>query len=192
MPEPENPEKMPETRAKTAKIDAVRQFVQMMKDNELTALDFIDGSTQIRLRRRPPEASLSGGAYPAAGGFGSPTLVYPPGAYPAAPPPTPATPTQPPTSTLPALPQPAGLVIESPMVGTYYSSSAPDAPNFVSVGSAVRSDSTVCIIEAMKVFTDIPAGSVIPAGSSGTITEILVKNGQSVEFGQPLFRVKIG
>ena len=72
------------------------------------------------------------------------------------------------------------------MVGTYYASSAPDAPPFVSVGSVVRPDTTVCIIEAMKVFTDIPAGV------SGTITEILVKNGQSVEFGQPLFRVDPG
>ena len=69
------------------------------------------------------------------------------------------------------------------MVGTYYASSAPDAPPFVTVGAVVRPDSTVCVIEAMKVFTDIPAGV------AGTITEVLVKNGQSVEFGQPLFRV---
>ena len=69
------------------------------------------------------------------------------------------------------------------MVGTYYASSSPDVAPFVSVGSVVREDSTVCVIEAMKVFTDIPAGV------SGTIAEILVKNGQSVEFGQALFRV---
>jgi acetyl-CoA carboxylase biotin carboxyl carrier protein len=69
------------------------------------------------------------------------------------------------------------------MVGTYYASSSPEAPAFVSVGSTVRPDSTVCIIEAMKVFTEIPAGV------SGAITDILVKSGQSVEFGQPLFRV---
>ncbi|MBI1831866.1 MAG: biotin/lipoyl-binding protein, partial [Planctomycetes bacterium] len=73
--------------------------------------------------------------------------------------------------------------IESPMVGTFYSSSAPDAPPFVTAGSTVRPDSTVCVIEAMKVFTDIPAGL------AGTITEILVKNGQPVEYGQPLFRL---
>ncbi len=70
------------------------------------------------------------------------------------------------------------------MVGTYYASPAPDSPAFVSVGSNVRADQTVCVIEAMKVFTDIPAGF------AGTITEVLVKNGQPVEFGQPLFRVK--
>jgi acetyl-CoA carboxylase biotin carboxyl carrier protein len=75
-------------------------------------------------------------------------------------------------------------VIESPMVGTFYSSPAPDAPPFVSVGSAVRPETTVCVIEAMKVFTDIPAGL------SGVVTEVLVKNGQPVEFGQALFRVR--
>ena len=77
---------------------------------------------------------------------------------------------------------PKTIVIESPMVGTYFSSSAPDAPPFVSVGSVVHAETIVCIIEAMKVFTDIPAGV------SGTIAAILVKNGQPVEFGQPLFR----
>ena len=78
---------------------------------------------------------------------------------------------------------PKTIVIESPMVGTYFSSSAPDAPPFVSVGSVVHAETIVCIIEAMKVFTDIPAGV------SGTIAAILVKNGQPVEFGQPLFRL---
>jgi acetyl-CoA carboxylase biotin carboxyl carrier protein len=69
------------------------------------------------------------------------------------------------------------------MVGTYYTSRAPDAPPLVTVGSVVHSGTIVCIIEAMKVFTDIPAGV------SGTIVEVLAKNGQAVEFGQPLFRV---
>ena len=78
---------------------------------------------------------------------------------------------------------PPTIVIRSPMVGTYYASSAPDAPPFVAIGSAIQPDTTVCIIEAMKVFTDIPAGV------SGTISEILVKNGQPVEFDQPMFRV---
>ena len=79
--------------------------------------------------------------------------------------------------------QPRSVSIESPMVGTYYASNAPDAPPFVSPGSIVQPNTIVCIIEAMKVFTDIPAGV------SGTIAEVLVKNGQAVEYGQPLFRV---
>jgi acetyl-CoA carboxylase biotin carboxyl carrier protein len=69
------------------------------------------------------------------------------------------------------------------MVGTFYTSNAPDAPPFVSTGSVVHPDTIVCIIEAMKVFTDIPAEV------SGTVVEVLAKNGQAVEYGQPLFRV---
>ena len=149
-------------------VRAIRQLVRLMKRYDLTAIDFIEGPTQIRLRRRGPEAPRP-----------SPTAG--PGAYAAARPPPAAAARPRPRPPPPAAP--SGLVIESPMVGTFYSSSSPDAPPFVSVGSAVRPDTTVCIIEAMKVFTDIPAGV------AGTITEVLVKSGQPVEFGQPLFRV---
>ena len=194
MPEPEKTDNAPETRGKVAKIDAVRQFVQMMKDNELTALDFIDGSTKIRLRRQAPGTGPTGNSYPPLGGVGSPTLVHQPGVYPSGQPSAPAESPNP-SSVAPSAPVapavPVGVVIESPMVGTFYSSSSPDAPDFVSVGATVRAETTVCIIEAMKVFTDIPAGSIIPAGGSATVTEILVKNGQPVEYGQPLFRVKL-
>jgi acetyl-CoA carboxylase biotin carboxyl carrier protein len=75
------------------------------------------------------------------------------------------------------------VYIRSPMVGTFYTSSSPDSPTLVNVGSTIRKESTVCIIEAMKVFTEIPAGM------AGTITEVVVKNGQAVEYGQPLFRI---
>ncbi|MEJ7640305.1 MAG: acetyl-CoA carboxylase biotin carboxyl carrier protein [Singulisphaera sp.] len=150
-------------------VQTIRHLGRLMKKFDLTAIDFNDGTTQIRMRRRGGEAV----SVP-----GTPASV--PGTLPAsiASPPTSPAPALPPTT--PASP---GVVIESPMVGTYYASSSPDVPPFVSVGSVVHEDSTVCVIEAMKVFTDIPAGV------SGTIAEILVKNGQSVEFGQALFRV---
>ena len=70
------------------------------------------------------------------------------------------------------------------MVGTFYESPAPDANPYVTVGSTVRPDTTVCLIEAMKVFTEINSGV------TGTIVEVLAKNGQAVEFDQPLFRVE--
>jgi acetyl-CoA carboxylase biotin carboxyl carrier protein len=148
-------------------VRTIRHLVRLMKQYDLTAIDFIEGETQIRLRRRGTETAA---APPPAG-----TAAV--GATAASP-----LPRVEPAPQLPAA-APAGIVIESPMVGTYYASSAPDAPAFVSVGSTIRPDTTVCVIEAMKVFTDIPAGV------SGTITEVLVKNGQSVEFGQPMFRV---
>lgn len=74
--------------------------------------------------------------------------------------------------------------IQSPMVGTFYASSSPDAPAFVQVGDKVNEDGIVCIVEAMKLFNEIEAEV------SGEIVEILVKDGQLVEYGQPLFLVK--
>jgi acetyl-CoA carboxylase biotin carboxyl carrier protein len=152
-------------------LKKVKYLVRLMKHYDLTDLDITDGAARIHLQRRGPEASAF---HPPAG----PPVAYP--QQPAAP-----AATAPAAAPAPAT-EPAGpktIVIESPMVGTYYSSSAPDAPPFVSVGSVVQPSTTLCIIEAMKVFTDIPAGV------SGTIAEILVKSGQPVEFGQPMFRV---
>lgn len=74
--------------------------------------------------------------------------------------------------------------ITSPMVGTYYKSSSPDSPAYVQVGDKVNADAVVCIVEAMKLFNEIEAEV------SGEIVEILVEDGQLVEYGQPLFLVK--
>jgi acetyl-CoA carboxylase biotin carboxyl carrier protein len=154
-------------------VERIHYLVRLMKRYDLTALDLNDGPVQIRLRRRSPHPAppdVSGRnqpAFPAPASHGS-SLTAPPAP-------------EPPVPTIPTAPK--TVVIESPMVGTYYASSAPDAPPFVSVGTVVQPDTVVCIIEAMKVFTDIPAGV------SGTIAEVLVKNGQAVEYSQPLFRV---
>ena len=76
---------------------------------------------------------------------------------------------------------PAGKVIKSPMVGTFYRASAPGSDPFVSVGTSVSEGQTMCVIEAMKLMNEIPADC------AGVVKEILVENGQPVEFGQPLF-----
>ena len=162
MPEPEKTEESP----KTPDVRAIQHLVKLMKKYDLTAIDLVEGPTQIRLRRQ-------GAGSPVVYAAQQPAIMQ-------------GVPAAMPIATAPAAAQPAapvGVMIESPMVGTYYSSSTPDAPAFVSVGMSVHPETTVCIIEAMKVFTDIPARV------AGTITEILVKNGQPVEFGQPLFRV---
>ncbi|QJE00586.1 acetyl-CoA carboxylase biotin carboxyl carrier protein [Massilia forsythiae] len=77
--------------------------------------------------------------------------------------------------------EPTGHVVKSPMVGTFYRSSAPGAPAFIEVGSTVKEGDTLCIIEAMKLLNEIDADI------AGTVTKVLVENGQPVEFGQPLF-----
>jgi len=74
--------------------------------------------------------------------------------------------------------------VTSPFVGTFYRSPSPEAPSFVEVGSVVRAGQTLCIVEAMKLMNEIEAEV------SGTIVEIFVQNGKSVEFGQKLFRIK--
>ena len=79
---------------------------------------------------------------------------------------------------------PAGETIDSPIVGTFYRSSAPGVDAFVKIGSKVEPDTTVCIIEAMKVMNEIKAEK------SGVIKEILAENGQPVEYGQPLFVIE--
>ncbi len=77
--------------------------------------------------------------------------------------------------------EPSGYVVKSPMVGTFYRSSAPGTPAFVEIGSTVKEGDTLCIIEAMKLLNEIDSDA------AGVVTQILVENGQPVEFGQPLF-----
>ncbi len=84
----------------------------------------------------------------------------------------------------PVAAEPAGHVVKSPMVGTFYRSSSPGAKAFVEVGSQVKEGETLCIIEAMKILNEIEADK------SGTVTKILSENGQAVEYGQPLFVIE--
>jgi acetyl-CoA carboxylase biotin carboxyl carrier protein len=79
---------------------------------------------------------------------------------------------------------PTGHLVKSPMVGTFYRSASPGAKPFIEVGAQVKEGDTVCIIEAMKILNEIEADK------AGTITQILVENGQAVEYGQPLFVIE--
>lgn len=90
-----------------------------------------------------------------------------------------------PTVTSPAI-DPSWVEVKSPMVGTFYRSPAPDEPPFVEVGDRIRVGQTLCIIEAMKLMNEIEAEI------SGEVMEILVPNTESVEFDQPLMRIKLG
>jgi acetyl-CoA carboxylase biotin carboxyl carrier protein len=132
----------------------------------------------------PPEAATPYPAAPAAASSGAPP-ASPATAQPApATPPAPAPPQASPEASTPAS-HAAGLVpIPSPMVGTFYVAPAPDAPPFVEIGAAVQDDTTVGLVEAMKVFTGVLAGT------RGVIAERLVENAQFVEYGQPLFLIQ--
>ncbi|WP_169977436.1 acetyl-CoA carboxylase biotin carboxyl carrier protein [Tautonia rosea] len=153
-------------------VRRIHRLVRMMHHYDLTSIDLVEGPTKIRLRRRTEQAVVP--------------LAQAP--VPVTPMPTPPAGSVPPavaaTAVPAAAPEVKGTLIESPMVGTFYQSGSPESPPFVAVGATVRPETTVCIIEAMKVFTEIPAGV------SGRIVEILVQDKQPVEYGQPLFRVE--
>jgi acetyl-CoA carboxylase biotin carboxyl carrier protein len=105
-------------------------------------------------------------------------------AHHAAPAPAPALADTPTAPAAPAAPAAEGAEITSPMVGTFYMKPAPDAPNFVEVGSVVSVGQTLCIIEAMKVMNEIKAER------AGTICAIVAQDGSPVQFGDVLFRIK--
>jgi acetyl-CoA carboxylase biotin carboxyl carrier protein len=153
-------------------LDKLRELVALMEAHGLTEIDLRRQDERWKLRRGPAEVMQ---LIPQ-GGFAAHAM--PPPAMPA---PTPAAA----TAAAPA-PDKDSVAIKSPTVGTYYESPSPGDPPFVTAGSKVAQDSVVCIIEAMKVFNQITADL------NGTITEVLVKNGDAVEFGQPLFRVRLG
>ena len=137
------------------KIEEIKTIVKLMSENDLTEFKIEAEDMHLCIRRGSQQ-----------------TAAMAPQAVMAAPAVVPAT---------PAAPVDAGKIIESPIVGTFYRSSAPGSDAFVKVGAKVDADTTVCIIEAMKVMNEIKAEK------SGVIKEILVENGQPVEFGQPLF-----
>jgi acetyl-CoA carboxylase biotin carboxyl carrier protein len=87
-------------------------------------------------------------------------------------------------ASVPAVAEVTGHIVKSPMVGTYYASSTPGGKPLMEVGSVVKEGEPVCIIEAMKIMNEIEADT------AGTITKVLVENGQAVEFGQPLFIIE--
>ncbi|MSR72400.1 MAG: acetyl-CoA carboxylase, biotin carboxyl carrier protein [Opitutia bacterium] len=154
-------------------LTKIKQVVDLMKKSDLSEFEIQDQEFKLRIKR-----DVGGRAAPVASAPAAPVAYAP----------APASAPGPATAPAPAavVADPNIKTINSPMVGTYYSTPSPENPAFVVVGSQVKVDSTVCIIEAMKVMNEIPSEI------AGTIVECLVANGTSVEFGQPLFRVKVG
>ena len=163
-------------------IRKLKELIRLMVENELTEVDLKDEKETVSLRREGSQAPMvQMSPAPAA------PLAAPAPAAPAAPPaPAPAAPA--PAAAPASEPSPADTSnleqITSPMVGTFYSAAKPESPAFANVGDTVTADTTVCIVEAMKIFNEIKAEQ------SGVIEKVLVSNGDSVEFGQALFLVR--
>lgn len=151
-------------------VDLLEQIVKLMSANDLNTVDLRDGGKRVILRR----GAVAG---PAVQYAMSPAPVMSAPASSAGAPSGPAA---------PAADDDAGLVpIKSEMVGTFYASPKPGAKAFVNIGSAVvKDESDVCILEAMKTF------NTMKSSVTGTIAKVLVQDGQSVQFDQPLFLVK--
>ncbi len=148
-------------------IDRIRKLIELMKEHELGEIDLRQDNQRIRLcGAGHGHPNLSGGMIMA------PAVAAPSVAMPTAT-----------TIPIPDSDGPHIAYIKSPMVGTYYSRANPNAKNFVEPGSIVQNDSVVCIIEAMKVFNEIPAEI------RGKVVQVLVKNEESVDFGKPLFKI---
>ncbi len=151
-------------------IDRIRKLIQLMKEYELGEIDLRQENQRIRL---------------CGVGQGQPVFASAPpmAQIPAAPAPAPAI--APVAAAAPAVEAdgPHIAFIKSPMVGTYYSKANPTSKNFVEVGSTVQNDTVICIIEAMKVFNEIPAET------RGKVIQVLVKNEEAVDFGKPLFKI---
>lgn len=153
-------------------IDEIKEIITALDNSSVTEVELTCGNGEkIKLKKRS-EVKL---------------VAAEPIEVPAAPmviPAAPAAPTAPAAPAAEAAPVAEGKEIKSPMVGVFYAAASPDSAPYVQVGQAVKKGDTLCIIEAMKLMNEINAEE------SGVITEICVKNGDLVQFGQPLFKIK--
>jgi acetyl-CoA carboxylase biotin carboxyl carrier protein len=161
---------------KDSDLQQIKELIEIMKDNGLVEVEIKHGDDKIFLKRSQPQPAL-GGAVTAA-------PVIEPGisAVPARPNETRASAAGVPPSDTHT--QEGLMEVKSPLVGTFYATPSPDSEPYVEVGSHVDAQEVVCIVEAMKVMNEIKTET------SGTIAEILVTNGQAVEYGQVLFRIR--
>ncbi|MBN2022388.1 MAG: acetyl-CoA carboxylase biotin carboxyl carrier protein [Pirellulales bacterium] len=145
-------------------VRKIRRLIELMKEHDLSEIDLSQEGTRIQLRRG---ASPRAEAAPVAAAPPAPVVARP-------------------VAVASELSGGEGLVvIKSPIVGTFYAAPDPESPPYVKIGDHVGPETTVCLIEAMKVFNEIPAEV------AGKVVSALVANGEPVEYGQPLFKVDV-
>ncbi len=147
-------------------IDKIRELVRLVEESQIQEIEISNRGETIRIAKAGAPGPLPAAPVPA------PAAAVVPAAVPAAVP----------ESAAPAAP--SGREVPSPIVGTFYRSPSPDSPPYVQVGDRVSEGDVLCIVEAMKVMNEIEAEF------AGTVREILVEDGQPVEFGQILFRIE--
>lgn len=143
----------------------LKKLIDLVQESGIAELEITEGEEKVRISRAGNAVQTAVMTMPHI----TPTMAAPPAAALPAAPEAPA--------------EPEGHVVKSPMVGTFYRSSAPGAKPFVELGQSVNAGDTLCIIEAMKLLNEIEADQ------GGVIKTVLVENGQPVEYGQPLFLI---
>jgi len=157
-------------------LKQIKQIIELMKRSELTEFAVEEEGFKLKIRRGPnglPIVATGRGSLPP---FATSDVQAPvPSPLSAAP------------ATAPSAKEEAGVTyVKSPMVGTFYRAASPESKPFADVGTKVAENTVVCIIEAMKIMNEIQADA------KGSVIEVLVENGQPVEYGQRLFKVKQG
>jgi len=164
------------------KLDEIKELLRAVSDSDVNELEVTSGKDHIRIRRGPDPDAQPPYVVVSSNAAGAPVA---------------AAPTAPPAVAAPASTPPAGasdeaaaaedddlILIKSPIVGTFYESSAPNAPAFVEIGDTVSKGQVLCIIEAMKLMNEIEAES------GGVVAKRFVTNGQPIEYGEALFALK--
>jgi acetyl-CoA carboxylase biotin carboxyl carrier protein len=148
----------------------LKTLIDLVSESNVSELEITEAEGKVRIVKSAPATAVAQvmAAAPAA-----PTALAQPVADAAASAPAAA-----------PVAEPVGHIVKSPMVGTFYRSSSPGAKAFAEIGQTIKEGETICIVEAMKILNEIEADK------SGTITQILVENGQAVEYGQPLFVIE--
>ena len=156
------------TAGATDRLSQLQRLIELMVDKDVVEVELEEGSTRWRVRRKEPQAVTI--AAPTT--MSMPTMAMPAGGHMVA------------GGNAPLPVEPTGEVFKSPMLGTFYRAASPEAESFAKPGDRVNADCTLCIIEAMKVMNEIKAEREFE------IVDVLVKNGEPVEFGQPLFLIR--
>ena len=146
----------------------LKTLIDLVADSDIAELEVTEGESKVRIVKTP---ALPQGQ----------TMMMQPQQFAAQAAPVAAPVAVVAAATAPVVEEVTGHIVKSPMVGTFYRSSTPGTPAYVQIGDVVKDGDTLCIIEAMKLLNEIDTDA------AGTVTQILVENGQPVEYGQPLF-----
>jgi acetyl-CoA carboxylase biotin carboxyl carrier protein len=149
-------------------IRKVKKLIELLEESGISELEISEGEESVRISRHPRMAMQAPMA------MGTPMIQAVP----------PSTAAMPATSAGEHKPRNDDHTVTSPMVGTYYSAASPGAKSFVEIGTEIKAGQILCIIEAMKMMNQIESDK------TGRVTAILAKNGEPVEFGQPLFIIE--